>query len=147
MLGKHGRYFTMVYAIINVETGGVTFYRAGHNYPLLIHDRNNSHYIEGGGPPIGLGISLKKKQEQEIKLEAGDQLILFSDGINDAFSPESGKKYGLERARELLTVHYPEPLNKSFDRLISDVQEFIGLDGISDDISVIGFKWMGNRLN
>ncbi|MGB6339546.1 MAG: SpoIIE family protein phosphatase [Candidatus Aminicenantaceae bacterium] len=147
MLGKYGRYFTMVYAIVNVETGGISFYRAGHNYPLLIHNKKNSCYIEGGGPPIGLGISLSKKREQDIKLEAGDQLIFFSDGINDAFSPRSRKRYGLERARKILTKHYPESLERSFDRLISDVQKFIGQDGFSDDISIIGFKWLGSRVN
>jgi sigma-B regulation protein RsbU (phosphoserine phosphatase) len=146
MLGKYGRYFTMIYSIVNVETGSLSFYRAGHNYPLLIHDKNKSHYIEGGGPPIGLGISLSKKQEQDIKLEAGDQLILFSDGINDAFSPKSRKRYGLERARDLLMRNYPEPLKRSFNRLISDVQEFIGQDGFSDDISIIGFRWLGSRV-
>jgi len=145
MLGKYGRYFTMVYAIVNVETGGVFFYRAGHNYPLLIKDKQNSNYIEGGGPPIGLGIALRKKREQDIKLEAGDQLIFFSDGINDAFSPKSGKRYGLERARELLTGNYSEPLERSFDRLISDVQEFMEQGGFSDDISIIGFKWLGTE--
>ncbi len=147
MLGKYGRYFTMVYAIVNVDTGGISFYRAGHNYPLLIHDRKNSCYIEGGGPPIGLGIALRKSRQQDIKLEAGDQLIFFSDGINDAFSPKSEKRYGLERARQILTEHYPESLERSFDRLIFDVQEFMGQGGFSDDISIIGFKWLGSRVN
>ncbi len=147
MLGKYGRYFTMVYAIVKVETGDVTFYRAGHNYPLLIHNKKTSRYIQGGGPPIGLGIALNKNREQNLKLETGDQLIFFSDGINDAFSPKSGKRYGLVRARQLLTENYLESLDRTFDRLISDVQEFIGQDGFSDDISVIGFRWLGSRVN
>jgi len=147
MLGKYGRYFTMVYAIVNLETGSVSFYRAGHNYPLLIQDKQNSNYIEGGGPPIGLGIELNKKQQQDIRLEAGDQLIFFSDGINDAFSPKSGERYGLERARNLLEGNYSEPLERSFERLISDVQKFMGQGGFSDDISIIGLKWLGSRVN
>lgn len=146
MLGKYGRYFTMVYAIVNVQNGGVSFYRAGHNYPLLINNKKSSNYIEGGGPPIGLGIALDIKREQNIKLETGDQLIFFSDGINDAFSVKSGKRYGLERARQILTDHYSESLESSFDRLISDVQEFMGQDGFADDISIIGFKWLEPRV-
>lgn len=147
MLGKYGRYFTMVYAIVNVETGAVTFYRAGHNYPLLIQSHKKSHYISGGGPPIGLGITLDTNEEQNLRLETGDQLIFFSDGINDAFSPQSSQRYGLERARQILTEHYQESLDKSFDRLINDVKEFMGQDGFSDDISIIGFKWLGKRVN
>lgn len=147
MLGKYGRYFTMVYAIVNVETGAVSFYRAGHNLPLLIKSNKKSHYISGGGPPIGLGIALDTTEEQNFKLEAGDQLIFFSDGINDAFSPKSSQRYGLERARQILTEHYPQSLDRSFDHLIQDVKEFMGQDGFSDDISIIGFKWLGSRVN
>lgn len=147
MLGKYGRYFTMVYAIVNVEAGDVSFCRAGHNYPLLIHNKNNSHYIEGGGPPIGLGIALDKNREQDIKLDSGDQLIFFSDGINDAFSPKSRKRYGLKRARQILTKHYKDSLERSFERLIIDVKEFMGQDGLSDDISIIGFKWLRSRVS
>jgi sigma-B regulation protein RsbU (phosphoserine phosphatase) len=147
MLGKYGRYFTMIYAVVNVETGSVSFYRAGHNLPLLIRNNKKSHYITGGGPPVGLGIALKTDEEQNIKLEAGDQLIFFSDGINDAYSPKGSKRYGLERAKRILTEHYPESLDRSFDRLIHDVKEFLGQDGFSDDISIIGFKWLGSRVN
>jgi sigma-B regulation protein RsbU (phosphoserine phosphatase) len=147
MLGKYGRYFTMVYAIVNVETGAVSFYRGGHNLPLLIQNKKESAYISGGGPPIGLGIELDIGEEQNIKLQAGDKLIFFSDGINDAFSPKRSQRYGLERARQILTEHYPESLERSFERLIFDVKEFMGQDGFSDDISIIGFKWLGNRVN
>jgi len=45
MLGKYGKYFTMVYAIINIESFKVDFYRAGHNLPLLIHPDGSSEYI------------------------------------------------------------------------------------------------------
>jgi sigma-B regulation protein RsbU (phosphoserine phosphatase) len=145
MLGKYGRYFTMVYAIVNVETGAVYFYRAGHNYPLLIQSEKKSHYILGGGPPIGLGLELNTGKEQHIKLDEGEQLIFFSDGINDAYSPQSSKRYGLERARHILTEHYSESLDRSFELLIHDVKEFLGQDGFSDDISILGFKWRGNR--
>jgi len=143
MLGKYGRYFTMVYAIINVETGSVSFYRAGHNYPLLIHNTQRSSYIQGGGPPIGLGITCPKNRGQNIELNEGDQLIFFSDGINDAYSPKMGQHYGLERARQILTEDYRESLDRSFDRLISDIQEFMEQDGFCDDVSIIGFKWLG----
>jgi sigma-B regulation protein RsbU (phosphoserine phosphatase) len=146
MLGKYGRYFTMVYAIVNVATGAVSFYRAGHNLPLLIQSEKKSQYIPGGGPPIGLGLSLSPSDEQNIKLEEGDHLVFFSDGINDAFSPHSSERYGLQRAKQILTEHYSDSLARSFDCLIQDVKEFMGQDGFSDDISIIGLKWLGSRI-
>lgn len=144
MLGKYGRFFTMVYAIVNVEIGRISFCRAGHNYPLLIHNPESSCYIEGGGPPIGLGLTFRDTVEQDMMLSPGDEIILFSDGINDAFSPKKGKRYGLKKVQQILTTHYPEPLEKAFDGLIADVQKFMGTDGFSDDISILGFRWQGH---
>ena len=94
-----------------------------------------------------MGIELGIAEEQTLKLEAGDILVFFSDGITDAFSPTRSERYGLERARQILTEHYPESLDRSFKRLIFDVKEFMGQDGFSDDISIIGFKWRGSRLD
>lgn len=144
MLGKYGRFFTMVYAVVNIEAGIVSFYRAGHNLPLVIHDRHRSEFIQGGGAPIGLGISVHRENGQHIRLSPGDQFILFSDGLTEAYSPKTKSRYGLNRLRQVLTDHYPLPLDESFESLIADVKTFVGEDSFSDDISIIGFKWWGD---
>jgi sigma-B regulation protein RsbU (phosphoserine phosphatase) len=146
MLGKYGRFFTMVYAVVDIKTGRVSFYRAGHNLPLVIHDRDRAEFIHGGGPPIGLGLDFERNEGQEIWLLPGDQFILFSDGLNDSYSPRTKSRYGLDRLRKVLAEHYNHPLEVSFESLITDVKSFIGEDSISDDISIIGFKWRGNSM-
>jgi sigma-B regulation protein RsbU (phosphoserine phosphatase) len=144
MLGKYGRFFTMVYAVANIKTGHVSFYRAGHNLPLVIHDRHRSEFIQGGGAPIGMGIDFERNEGQELRLSPGDRFILFSDGLNDAYSKKTKSRYGLDRLRQVLTYHYPNSLEESFESLISDVKAFMGEDNVSDDISIIGFQWWGN---
>jgi sigma-B regulation protein RsbU (phosphoserine phosphatase) len=143
LLGKYGRFFTMVYAVVNIAIGHVSFYRAGHNLPLVVHDHHRSEFIPGGGAPIGLGIDFERNESQEIHLSHGDQFILFSDGLNDAYSPKTDSRYGLDRLRQVLTDHYSHSLEASFESLIRDVKAFVGDDSVSDDISIIGFKWRG----
>ncbi|MFC2164750.1 PP2C family protein-serine/threonine phosphatase [Acidobacteriota bacterium] len=143
MLGKYGRFITMVYAVVDIEVGLVAFYRAGHNLPLVVHDHCRSEFIQGGGAPIGLGLDLGRKEGQEFRLSPGDQFILFSDGISDAYSPKLKSRYGLDRLRQVLTDQYRLSLRESFEFLINDVQDFVGKDNFSDDISIIGFKWLG----
>jgi sigma-B regulation protein RsbU (phosphoserine phosphatase) len=147
ILGKYGRFFTMVYAVVNIEEGLVSFYRAGHNLPLIIHDRHRSEFINGGGAPIGLGLDFGRNEGQEIRLSPGDQFILFSDGINDAYSSKLKSRYGLNRLQQVLSDHYTLPLAESFEILITDVKEFVGEGNFSDDISIIGFKWLGNSID
>lgn len=144
LLGKYGRFFTMVYAVVNIKIGHVSFYRAGHNLPLIVHDCHRSEFIQGGGAPIGLGLGFERNEGQDIRLKPGDQFILFSDGLNDAYSSKTKSRYGLDRLRQVLTDHYVHPLEVSFETLITDVKTFVGEDSVSDDISIIGFKWRGD---
>jgi sigma-B regulation protein RsbU (phosphoserine phosphatase) len=140
MLGKYDKYFTMVYAIINIESFKVDFYRAGHNLPLLIHPDGSSEYIDGGGPPIGLGLPHKEQKNQTLDLSPGNQFIIFSDGINEAVSQKQDSVYGLKRVKTVLSKYSQDSLGASFDRLIEDVKEFQGSEEFTDDISIIGFK-------
>jgi sigma-B regulation protein RsbU (phosphoserine phosphatase) len=140
MLGKYDKYFTMVYAIINIESFKVDFYRAGHNLPLLIHPDGSSEYIDGGGPPIGLGLPHKEQKNQTLDLSPGNQFIIFSDGINEAVSQKQDSVYGFKRVKTVLSKYSQDSLGASFDRLIEDVKEFQGSEEFTDDISIIGFK-------
>ncbi len=140
MLGKYDKYFTMVYAIINIESFKVDFYRAGHNLPLLIHPDGSSEYIDGGGPPLGLGLPHKEQKNQTLDLSPGNQFIIFSDGINEAVSQKQDSVYGFKRVKTVLSKYSQDSLGASFDRLIEDVKEFQGSEEFTDDISIIGFK-------
>jgi len=140
MLGKYDKYFTMVYAIINIESFKVDFYRAGHNLPLLIHPDGSSEYIDGGGPPIGLGLPHEEQKNQTLDLSPGNQFIIFSDGINEAGSQKQDSVYGLKRVKTVLSKYSQDSLGTSFDRLIEDVKDFQGSEEFTDDISIIGFK-------
>jgi len=141
MLGKHGRYFTMVYAVVNLEEKALVYCRAGHNRPLLIRADGTSQYLDGGGPPVGLGLGSEDKELQHLSLNEGDSFILFSDGINEAFSRKGKNGYGLKRVEELLTQRRNQSLSESFDNLIDDVKAFHGREEFNDDISIIGFRW------
>jgi len=144
MLGKYGRFFTMVYAVVHLEKKSLSFCRAGHNRPLLIRADSSSEYLEGGGPPLGLGLGDSEKTLQNIRLSEGDTFILFSDGINEAFSSRRKNGYGLKRVKNLLTAYRGKNLHEAFDLLLGDVKDFHGSDEFKDDISIIGFRWRGD---
>lgn len=142
MLGKYGRFFTMVYAVVHLESRQVHFCRAGHNPPLVIHGDGTSEYLGGGGPPLGMGITSPPKESQTISLRPGDAFILFSDGINEAFSRGGTNGYGLDRVRRIMRRTRLLPLGESFKELLDDVKAFQGRSDFTDDISIIGFRWV-----
>ncbi len=143
-LATCNRYFTMVYAIVDLPKGQVAFSRAGHNPPLLIRSDGSAQYQEAGGAPIGLGIPTPARERHSVDLRMGDSFILFSDGINETFSRSGKNGYGLSRVRDILTRHRHKNLGDSFDALMADVREHRGSEDFSDDISIIGFRWKGS---
>jgi sigma-B regulation protein RsbU (phosphoserine phosphatase) len=138
------RYFTMVYAIVELPKSQVTFSRAGHNPPLVIKSDGSAHYQEAGGAPIGLGIVTPTRERHLIDLGKGDSFILFSDGINETFSRSGKNGYGLSRVRDILRRYCHKNLGESFDALMADVKQHRGSADFSDDISIIGFRWKGS---
>ncbi len=143
-LAACNRYFTMVYAIVDLPTGQVAFSRAGHNPPLLIRSDGAARYQRAGEAPIGLGIAVPARKRHVVDLRMGDSFILFSDGINETFSRSGKKGYGLSRVREILRRHRHKKLGESFDALMADVKKHRGGADFNDDISIIGFRWRGS---
>uniref|UniRef100_A0A7V4XQR9 GAF domain-containing protein n=1 Tax=Acidobacterium capsulatum TaxID=33075 RepID=A0A7V4XQR9_9BACT len=95
------RYATFFFGAFDPKTRELECVNAGHNPPLILRgDKVIS--IEASGPVVGL---LPKAQytEQRIPLEAGDLLLLYTDGISEAMTAreeEWGEERMIEAARE-----------------------------------------------
>ncbi len=143
MLEDQGRYFTILYGVLDVRTGEVFLCRAGHNPPLFVPANGDARYMEDGGLPIGFGLPRLEEKMQRMKLSSGDRIIIFSDGLNEARSLEKGVVYGTDRVRSFLLEHRDWPLPEVFDLLLKDVKVFRGKERFSDDVSILGLTWLG----
>lgn len=87
-------FVTCLYVIIDTTAGEIVFANAGHNLPYV---RSSEGVIElrATGMPLGLmpGMTYDEKTH---RLEDGDLMVLTSDGITEAHSPE-GEMYGFSR--------------------------------------------------
>jgi serine phosphatase RsbU (regulator of sigma subunit)/anti-sigma regulatory factor (Ser/Thr protein kinase) len=78
---QRSRMATLVYATIDRDTGVVEFSRAGHPYPLLLRADGEAVFLtEASGLPLGAGAE-DEYDEQSITLQAGDTLLLYTDGL------------------------------------------------------------------
>jgi len=145
MLEQQGHYFTMIYAVFNVETGDFRFCRAGHTLPLLIHEDGTCLELKGGGPPVGLGLFEELHEEQYLRLSPGDQLVVYSDGLSEARG-ERGI-YGDKRIKDFFRRHHRTPLDEALGLLIEEIKRFQGKEEFADDASILAFRWSGPRGN
>jgi serine phosphatase RsbU (regulator of sigma subunit) len=132
---RQGMFVTALYAVLDPETGALTYANAGHNLPLLVRAGSGDLIeLERGGMALGVmeGIDLEDKV---VDLAAGDHLVLYTDGVTEAFS-EAGEIYGPERLRDLVQGAAASAQGM-LDAILASVVRFTGDTPPSDDLTLI----------
>jgi sigma-B regulation protein RsbU (phosphoserine phosphatase) len=94
------QYFSMVYGVLNTRSGRGSLCQAGHPYPLICRSNGHIERIGTGGLPIGL-MPDAEYQQHEFELQAGDRLLVYSDGITECQSAD-GEQFAEKRLAETL---------------------------------------------
>ena len=100
---------TFQYFVLRVNDGHFVYTNAGHCFPVIVDSINKTaQYIEYIATPLGIGNKCRCKN-QEIDLKEGQSLVLYTDGIVEAYSAE-GEQYGYNRFQDCLPKYYdPNP--------------------------------------
>jgi sigma-B regulation protein RsbU (phosphoserine phosphatase) len=139
---RSGLFVTLFYAIIQPEMGEITYVNAGHMPSLVVRAADGS-VEELRVPGLALGI-LPSDQFQEwaewtAVLEPGDTLILYTDGVTDAFNSES-QRFGLERLKQVASTHRALSAVKLADMIHEAVEAFVGGAAQFDDFTLVVAK-------
>jgi sigma-B regulation protein RsbU (phosphoserine phosphatase) len=128
------RFVTMIYAILDTQSGTFKFANAGHLSPLLINSNEIKTLEANSGLPLGLMEYFFT--DEQIELKQGNRLLLFSDGVSEAMN-SSFEEYGLDRIQK-----HMEKSESSIQTLLDDVHTFTAGQPASDDITllIIGSK-------
>ena len=103
-----GTFVTAFLVTLNPATGEAIYSCCGHNPPRLRKASGSVEAIQGaGGPPFGILPDLEPIGEV-FTMQPGDTLVLYTDGITEAFSP-SGELFGETRLDEAIAGATGEP--------------------------------------
>ncbi len=131
-----GKFITFFYALLDPATGTLRYTNAGHNYPLLI--RADKKVLELRGNGIVLGIMPNAKYEViEEQLGPGDTLVLFSDGVTEARSPDGLTEFGEDRLASYLARQLHRPLDEVIPDLVAHVRGWSGQQAFADDFTLV----------
>jgi len=138
--GNGSELFVTAFAgIFDYRTGKLTYVNAGHNKPLVMRGGEWSWLKERSGPGMGW-FDWAEYKAFETRLEPGDELFAYTDGVNEAFNAE-GEQYGNDRLEAFLGKHghlHPRRL------LRAQRADLIGWSygaEQSDDITMLGLKF------
>jgi serine phosphatase RsbU (regulator of sigma subunit) len=95
-------FVTCFYGIIDPKNGSMNYANAGHDLPLLWHG-GDCEELRARGMPLGLMTGMSY-EEKEIVLEAGEGVLLYSDGLVEAHDAK-GEMFGFPRLRTLVAEH------------------------------------------
>ena len=95
-------FVTCFYAILDPNSGSLTYANAGHDLPY-VHQGDSAEELRARGMPLGL-MPQMSYEEKEIVFEAGEAALLYSDGLVEAHDPK-GEMFGFPRLRALVAEH------------------------------------------
>jgi phosphoserine phosphatase RsbU/P len=120
--------------------GTVEICNAGHCPPLVVRDSGVTR-IPATGVPIGL-FCVKDYAVETLTLEAGDTLVLYTDGVTDTLN-EADQQYGEERLVGLAGGKAGEPPHAIVRAAVADVAAFRGHARRLDDVTVMAVRRTG----
>ncbi|MFU8812736.1 MAG: PP2C family protein-serine/threonine phosphatase, partial [Balneolaceae bacterium] len=134
------KFITFFWGILEPSTGTFKYVNAGHNPPLLLqHGQTDFKELTEGGLLLGAMQTMALYESASLQLHDGDLLVLYTDGVSEAFSPGGDEEYGEERLKEKITALRDRSAQEIFDGIVADVKEFTG-GKYSDDITLIVLK-------
>ena len=93
-------FVTLFLAVLNLRTGRMSFVNGGHTEPYLIDADGITKLPSSGNPPIGAFEGVEYREET-IVLSHGQQLFLYTDGVNEAYAADD-EQFGEKRLGGLL---------------------------------------------
>ena len=129
-------FVTCFYAILEPESGRLSYANAGHDLPYVRHG-SDAEELRARGMPLGLMPGMNY-EEKEIILQVGESALFYSDGLVEAHDPK-GEMFGFPRLRELVAEHGEE--RTLGEVLFRELYSFVG-EGWEqeDDIAIITLR-------
>ena len=90
-----GRFISFFYCVLDAIGGVMVYSNAGHYLPMLVRADGTHERLGSGGPVLGV-LSEAEYEQASIPLNAGDRIILFTDGLTEARNAD-GEEFGEER--------------------------------------------------
>ena len=136
-------YMTCCYLIIHPDNR-FEFANAGHPQMLLYRgDNSDPLELKSAFMPVGFPKFDESKQyySTEVEWHPGDLLVLYSDGITEAFNPDA-EMYGLERFKALISEkRHLSPIEIKAE-ILSDLQAYQQDESTNDDITLVVAKFL-----
>lgn len=131
-----GMFVTAWIGILNIQTMTLQYTNAGHNYPVLLRKDKPCELVEDVHGLFLAGLDFTEYTHSEMKLEPGDRLLLYTDGVTEAHNPTNAQ-YGEERLYKMMESTRESAGDKVLESICEDITVFAGEAPQFDDITMV----------
>ena len=131
-----GMFVTAWMGILDLQTGLIKFANAGHNPPLVKHKDGSYEFLKGKVNFVLAGMDMVKYKEQELQLQPGDEIYLYTDGVTEAHNSNK-ELFGENRLLESLNSTKGMSVEDICKKVKEDVDAFVCDAEQFDDITML----------
>lgn len=133
-------FVTLFYGILDLATGEVRYSNGGHNDPYILRkDGSVEQLAQAGGIMLGF-MDDQRYKENEIMLTDGDAIVLYTDGVTEAFNSIE-EEFEEERLIKSLKDQVGKSSEHIINGVVKDVTQFTGEAEQSDDLTLLVVKY------
>jgi sigma-B regulation protein RsbU (phosphoserine phosphatase) len=137
------KFVTSFCCVLDIATKILLYVNAGHNQPYLLKKDGRIFELREGGLILGIMECIVPYQQAEVQLDAGDLLLLYTDGISEALDVHS-VEYGDERLQTAMrtarNVSEHQTAQGLLEVVMDDVRTHVGYAPQSDDMTMIAVR-------
>lgn len=133
------KFITFFCGILDLRSGELAYINAGHNPPLLHRTGSHLETLTVGGILLGIFDTPPPYEEGSIRLNVGDMLIMYTDGVSEAMNEQS-EEFGEDRLQALAATLCDMPAGECVRHIITAIREHAGNAPQSDDITLLAVR-------
>lgn len=133
-------FVTVFYCIFDPASGLLCYANGGHNPPYMRRADGSVEALSGAGGLVLGAMPGVEFPNHTLQLRSGDRLVLYTDGVTEAFNP-ADEAYDVERLIAEVELHGDGPAAALVERICRSVMTFVGTAPQSDDITLTVLAW------
>jgi sigma-B regulation protein RsbU (phosphoserine phosphatase) len=132
-------FVTIFFSRLDLRTRTLTYANAGHSEALLYRrSRDEQVWLKRTGPAIGL-IEGFRNEPRNIQLESEDILLLYTDGVTEAFD-SNGEQFGQARLAEVIRQNGNQSVDGLIQKVLQTLTNFTDGRPLEDDVTLVAYK-------
>lgn len=129
--------------ILDLDTGIITCVNAGHENPAICRNGEEYTLYKTKHSLVLAAMDNVKYKTETIKLEKGDQLFLYTDGVPEA-TDSANTLYGTDRMLHVLNRAKDSSCEELLTSVSEDINSFVGSAPQFDDFTMVCLKYYGH---